>query len=192
MGGIYTLGHQPGAVIRFNRFHDIAGRSYGGWGIYFDEGSRDIVAEKNVVYRTTHGSFHQHYGRDNVVRNNVLAFGRDQQVLRTRPEDHRSFTFERNIVYWGKGEAVMGGWSNFNAAFDRNVWWRTDGRQDYKIGYVDRGWWQKQGLDVHSAFADPMLVDPAKDDFNLNPASPAIGLGFEVWDQGDVGPRNIR
>src|SRR5262249_4189600 len=33
MGGIYTLGLQPGTVIRANRFHDIAAHAYGGWGI---------------------------------------------------------------------------------------------------------------------------------------------------------------
>jgi hypothetical protein len=37
--------------------------------------------------------------------------------------------------------------------------------------------------------ADPKLVDPAKDDFNLRPDSPAIKLGFKPFDQSDVGPR---
>ena len=60
MGGIYTLGFQAGTRIRNNVWHDIAGLRYGGWGIYFDEGSSGIVAESNIVYRTTHeGDFHQ-------------------------------------------------------------------------------------------------------------------------------------
>ncbi len=39
MGGIYTLGLHTGSVIRNNIWHDCAGLRYGGWGIYFDEGT---------------------------------------------------------------------------------------------------------------------------------------------------------
>src|SRR5262249_16320035 len=73
MGGIYTLGNQEGGIIRSNRFHDIAALKYGGWGIYFDEGTTHLLAENNLVYRTTHGGLHQHYGRENTVRNNIFA-----------------------------------------------------------------------------------------------------------------------
>ncbi|MGC9031696.1 MAG: right-handed parallel beta-helix repeat-containing protein, partial [Minisyncoccia bacterium] len=98
MGGIYTLGIQDGTLISNNIFYDIYGYKYGGWGIYFDEGSTHIIAEKNLVYNTTHGGFHQHYGKENIVRNNIFAFGKEQQIQISRPENHRRFTFERNIV----------------------------------------------------------------------------------------------
>ena len=189
MAGIYTLGAQPGTVVRHNRFHDVAGIKYGGWGIYFDEGTSNIVAENNVVYRTTHGGFHQHYGRDNVFRNNIIAFGRDMQVQRTRAESHRSFTFERNIVYWPKGDAVVGSWDNYNVAFDRNLYWRTDGKDDFRLGNLTLAQWREKGLDVHSVVADPGFVAVDKDDFNLRLDSPAIRAGFVPFDQSTVGPR---
>lgn len=189
MAGIYTLGKQPGAVIRDNRFHDIAAVKYGGWGIYFDEGTSDVVAENNVVYRTTHGGFHQHYGKDNVFRNNIIAFGRDYQVQRTRPESHRSFTFERNIVYWAAGDAVAGGWDNYNVAFDHNVYWRTDGKKDFRLGNLAWDAWRAKGLDAHSVVADPKFVNVEKDDFHLQPDSPAIKAGFIPFDQAGTGPR---
>ena len=189
MGGIYTLGIQGGTVIRNNRFHDINGLKYGGWGIYYDEGSSNVVSENNVIYRTTHGGFHQHYGRDNVFRNNIIAFGRDYQVQRTRPEAHRSFTFERNILYWEKGDAVAGGWDNYNVAFDKNVYWRTDGAKEFRLGNLPLEGWRGKGLDVHSVVSDPKFVNVAGDDFNLKPDSPAIAAGFVPFDQSAVGPR---
>ncbi|MGD1000594.1 MAG: right-handed parallel beta-helix repeat-containing protein [Candidatus Brocadiia bacterium] len=180
MGGIYTLGNQHGAAIRNNLFHDIAGVRYGGWGIYFDEGTTDILAENNIVYRTTHGGFHQHYGKNNVVRNNIFAFGRDWQLQRTRAEPHLSFTFERNIVYWDKGNLLGGNWEGDQYAVSSNLLWRTDGKPlELPAGFQSG----------HSLIADPLFVAPANGDFSLRPESPAFGLGFKPIDVSQVGPR---
>ena len=189
MGGIYTLGVQPGTVIRNNVFHHLEGRKYGGWGIYLDEGSTDILVENNLVHHTTHGGFHQHYGRDNVVRNNVFAFGRTRQVERSRSEPHRSFTFERNIVLWNQGQGVMGNFDNFNLAFDRNLYWHY-GAAEPLLAYRGFPQWQEQGMDKNSFVADPMFVDAEKGDFRLKPDSPALKLGFVQPDWTAVGPRD--
>lgn len=128
LGGIYTLGVSPGTVLKGNRITDVRSRSYGGWGIYLDEGSSGIVVEDNLVMNTATGGFHQHYGKDNIVRNNLFAFAqRAGQVIRTRVENHRSFSFEGNVVVW-KGTPLFGGdWSTANVDFNRNLFWRTDG-----------------------------------------------------------------
>lgn len=189
MAGIYTLGVQPGTVIRGNRFHDIAATKYGGWGIYFDEGTSDVVAENNVVYRTTHGGFHQHYGKNNIFRNNIIAFGAAAQIQRTRSEPHQSFTLERNIIYWVAGEPIAGNWDNWNVAFDRNVYWRTDGKLDYPFANLTLDAWRQKGMDVHSIVADPRFTNAGEGDFTLRPDSPAPGAGFAPFDQVDVGPR---
>jgi hypothetical protein len=177
MGGIYTLGDQPGTVIRRNIFHDIAARVYGGWGIYYDEGSTRIVAEENLVYRTSHGGFHQHYGKENVFRNNIIAFGHDHQAMRDHHEGHTSFAFERNIVYWNDGPMFKWQDEGWNMVFDRNVYWRTDGKDVMTEG-MDFRQWQATANDPRSVFADPLFRDVSSDDFGLQPGSPALALGF--------------
>jgi hypothetical protein len=190
MGCVYTLGNQEGSIIRFNRFHDVAGLKYGGWGIYFDEGTTHILAENNLVYRTTHGGFHQHYGRENTFRNNIIAYGRDAQIQRSRIEDHRSFAFERNVVLWDKGALLSGDWSKLNAAFDHNTYWHA-GRGEMRFG--NRSWeeWRKAGMDVHSEIADPHFADPAGGDFKFPSGSVSPQAGFKPFDLSKVGPRHV-
>jgi hypothetical protein len=192
MGGIYTLGMQPGTRISNNLWHDIAGLQYGGWGIYFDEGSSSIIAESNLVYRTTHGGFHQHYGATNVVRNNIFAFARDHQLKRTRPEPHVSFSFQTNIVYFDQGVLLGGNWSNDQYRMDRNIYFDArPGAQpdDLRFAGVDLTQWRARGHDGHSLIIDPLFVAPRQSDFRLRSASPALKLGFQPLDLTAVGPR---
>lgn len=189
MAGIYTLGLQRGTEIRNNLWHDMAATRYGGWGIYFDEGTTGILAENNVVYRTTHGGFHQHYGKENTVRNNIFAYGRDHQIQRSRAENHLSFTFRQNIVYWDNDSPLFSGeWSDQQIALDQNIYWRATGAVG-KFGKRTLQEWQGSGLDRASLVADPLLADPAHGDFTLNPDSPALGLGFKPIDLRGVGVR---
>ncbi len=188
MGGIYTLGTQPGTVIRNNIFHDIYSYSYGGWGIYPDEGSTRILIENNITYRTKSAGFHQHYGKENTVRNNIFALAKEYQVMRTRAEEHLSFTFEHNIVYFDEGALLGSNWSGSNYRFDYNLYWNPKNR-DFK--FADWTWdeWRAKGQDAHSRIADPLFVDPEHYDFRLKPDSPARELGFQPIDAGRVGPR---
>jgi hypothetical protein len=188
MGGIYTLGKQPGTIVRNNVFHDIAGLRYGGWGIYFDEGSTGILAENNLVYRTTHGGFHQHYGQDNIVRNNIFAFGRDAQIQRSRIEDHTSFTFEKNLVYWDQGNLLSGHWEKFKVVFDYNTYWHVGG-EDFKFDKLSWDQWRKAGMDEHSQIRDPGFVDPQHADFHLKSVAEKDLLGFAPFDVSTAGPR---
>ncbi|MCX7924345.1 MAG: right-handed parallel beta-helix repeat-containing protein [Fimbriimonadales bacterium] len=190
MGGIYTLGIQQGTLIRNNLWHDIAGYRYGGWGIYFDEGSSGIVAENNLVYRTTHGGFHQHYGRENIVRNNIFAYARDHQIQASRPENHLRFTFERNIVL-GRGAQWLAGGIDGNLRFDYNLYWREDGGE-LRFGGDDFMAWQAKGQDTHSRVADPLFENPTAGDFRLKPNSPALALGFKPFDVSQAGARRKR
>ena len=192
MAGIYTLGKQPGTVIRNNLWHDTAGIRYGGWGIYFDEGSSGILAENNIVYRTTHGGFHQHYGETNLVRNNIFAFARDYQLQRSRVEDHLSFTFQTNIVYFDSGVLLGSEWSGDKFRIDYNDYYdaRTaGGAKAINLGPCSWKEWQERGNDLHSVLADPGFASISKPDFTLTKDSPALKLGFRPIDLRQIGPR---
>ncbi len=177
MGGVYTLGISPGTVVRGNRIHDVESYEYGGWGLYTDEGSTGIVMEKNVVYRTKSTGFHQHYGRDNEIRNNVFALGREAQIRRSRQEEHNSFTFEHNLVYFRRAPLLDGNWQD-HFQIDHNLYWNAAGATVEFQG-KSLAEWQAAGHDVHSRIADPGFVDPDSGDFRLKDASPASTVGFD-------------
>jgi len=188
MGGIYTLGPSQGTVVRNNVFHDIYAYSYGGWGLYTDEGSTGILFENNLVYRVKTGGFHQHYGRENVVRNNILAFSKLYQVQATRVEEHLSFTFENNIVYYDTGVLLSGPWDRVKHVSRKNCYWNAAGE---KVDFVGRSLdeWQKAGHEQGSIIADPKFADPQHDNFRLAPDSPALALGFKPFDPFQAGVR---
>ncbi|MCX7917714.1 MAG: right-handed parallel beta-helix repeat-containing protein [bacterium] len=185
MGGIYTLGIQEGTLISNNIFHDIYGYWYGGWGIYFDEGTTNVIAEKNLVYNTSHGGFHQHYGKENIVINNIFAFGREQQIQITRPENHKRFIFERNIIIGNTEKWIYGG-IDFNFIFDKNLYFRIDGGEikifDYNGKVYSFEEWQEKGMDRNSIVEDPKFYNIKNFDFRLKKLSPAFKIGFEKFE----------
>jgi len=188
MGAIYTLGVQPGTTIRNNVIHDVQSFTYGGWGIYPDEGSSGMVIENNIVYRTKSAGFHQHYGRENVVRNNIFAFGSEYQLMRTRAEPHLSFTFEGNIVYFEAGALLGSNWSGEGVKMNRNLYWDARGGTLRFAGKTLEEW-RGLGRDTESVVADPLFRNAASYDFTVLPESPVWKLGWKKIDAGTVGPR---
>lgn len=197
MGGIYTLGVQPGTVLRGNLIHDVTKRNYGGWCIYPDEGSSHILIEHNICYDTNNQIFHQHYGRENTVRNNIFAFGGESISAHGRVDaQHKGFTFEKNI-FVTEGRPVFAGGYHCPLALrnhysDLNVFWDVSGKP---ISFTDREHelsfeeWQGLGRDLHSVVGDPKFQNLDARDLSLADDSPAFALGFEPIDLSDVGPR---
>lgn len=191
MAGIYFLGPGERNVCRNNVVMDVDCHAYGGWGVYADEGSTGVLYENNLVVRTRSGGFHQHYGRENIVRNNIFAYGKEQQVTRPRAEEHLSYTYERNIVIWDEGSlaghhrrsAAEGG----KVAFEWNLYHPTGlAVAPFAQELAER---RTKGLDAKSIVADPLFVDAKRGDFRLRPESPAEKIGFVPFDPSLAGIR---
>jgi parallel beta-helix repeat protein len=190
MGAIYTLGIQPGSELRNNLIHDVDAFTYGGWGIYPDEGTSEMLIENNVVYNCKSAGFHQHYGRENIVRNNVFAFNREFQLMRSRVEPHVSFTFERNIVIFDQGRLLGSNWTGDKYRMRGNIYWDQRG-SDIRFAGKSLADWKKSGQDETSVIADPGFVNAANFDFRLRADSTALKMGFQPIDISTVGPRVI-
>jgi hypothetical protein len=189
MAGIYFLGPGASNVCRNNVVTDVSCHAYGGWGIYADEGSTGVLYENNLIVGTESGGFHHHYGQGNIVRNNIFAYGREQQVTVPRKEEHLSYTFERNIVVWREGPLVghhrRAAADGGRVAFERNLYHATDfAEAPFARELEDR---RAMGLDLSSIVADPLFVDPARGDFRLRAESPAAKIGFVPFDYTKAG-----
>ncbi len=194
MGGVYTLGTQTGTRVCNNVIFNVKSFGYGGWGLYPDEGSEGLTMENNLVYDTMDGSFHQHYGKDNVIRNNIFARNLPNpmkdapahQVAITRIEDHRSIVFENNIIYWKDGTSVGYNFDKARTDIQKNLWWKDGGEVEFRGLTHDQ--WVESGKDAGGIVADPMFVDPEHNDFHLKPGSPAEKIGFKPFDYTQAGP----
>ncbi|NLL83238.1 MAG: right-handed parallel beta-helix repeat-containing protein [Lentisphaerae bacterium] len=160
MGAIYTLGRQPGTTVSRNYIYDVQSYGYGGWGIYTDEGSSWILIEENVVSGTKSGGFHQHYGRDNIVRSNIFASATENQIAISRCEMVRAIIFTNNIVQGsGTGELVRGNGA-YRTTFNHNAYAADIGRP---ATFNNIFWeeWRKNGNDLSSDHVDARLLDAA-------------------------------
>ena len=193
MGGIYTLGIQPDTVISGNVIYNVGcdegEYGYGGWGIYLDEGSSGILVEKNLVYDCSSQTFHQHYGKDNTVTNNIFAFGGEGAFIISRHEEHNSLFLENNILVTDNSmmyaRTIESDWFVDNA----NLYWDYKNGGNVISGYsmslfdrksiplmVGRGYYN------NGVFTDPLFKDAANRDFTLATNSPALDIGFEPWE----------
>lgn len=197
MGGIYTLGEQPGTVIRHNHIHDIKAENYGGWAVYLDEGSSHIVVDSNLLHHTSSECFNLHYGRENIIRNNVMAFaGLGVASVSAVEADYNSLVFDRNIIL-SDGTPVLvardrDSLEQRGFASDLNVLWNLRGdvfAGDEERDEMSQVTWKRytiqqmrqMGYDLHSQAADPQFVDAASGDWRLRDTSPARAIGFRPF-----------
>jgi hypothetical protein len=121
-----------------------------------------------------------------MVRNNILAFSKLQQLQATRVEDHLSFTLENNIVYFDTGTVLSGRWNEIKHESRNNCYWNAAGQAVDFLGKT-LAQWQETGHEKGSIIADPKLNDPEAGDFRIAADSPALDLGFKPFDYSQAG-----
>jgi parallel beta-helix repeat protein len=192
MGGVYTLGQSEGTTVSNNVVHHVYSFDYGGWGLYNDEGSSGIVLENNLVYNCKNAGFNHHYGKENIIRNNIFAFNILGQVQFNRPEEHKSFSFTNNIIYYRQGEIFVNNWGKekwlkSNTEVNFNCYWNPlEPDPSFHLGMNFQAW-QKHGKDRNSLIADPLFRDPDNLDFQFKSLKTVRKIGFKPFDYTKAG-----
>ncbi|MCQ2475940.1 MAG: right-handed parallel beta-helix repeat-containing protein [Clostridia bacterium] len=208
MGGIYTLGNQPGTILSGNVIHNVAADpekgGYGGWGVYLDEGSSEILVEKNLVYSCGNDSYHLHYGSHNMVRNNIFALSGESQVRvvssykRVSEADYGdklTAEFNNNILLTDNGVAEFSSILNKKAfSGSGNILWDISNGENVffsKESGAGKGMSLKAseigGYIKNNITVDPQFKDAKNFDFELSENSPVFESGFEKWDYSAAG-----
>jgi hypothetical protein len=155
------------------------------WGIDLDDGAANYRVYNNLCLGC---SIKLREGYYRTVENNVF-------IGPHPPERHMGFqdssdVYRRNIyVNTRDGQAWSRHWGtrDLSIRIDYNLYFNYSGDKPvFGIGTIPNvrshgltlEQWRAKGKDKHSAFADPIFVDPAKGDYRVKAGSPALKLGF--------------
>ena len=99
-GGIYTLGRQPGTVLRGNAIHGVhrnAGRAPSN-GIFFDQGTMELVVEDNVFWAIDTTPIRWHWTYENTVRHNTFVLREGQRIAHYNRATPEQVAYEDNLT----------------------------------------------------------------------------------------------
>jgi hypothetical protein len=103
--------------------------------------------------------------------------------------------FFRNIIYYSKPDSILYrlmGYDFDTCKSDYNTIFHFGQPLIVTLRDVpkEKQWevWREKGFDRNSVVADPLFVDPKKDDYRLRPESPAFKLGFKPIPVEKIGP----
>lgn len=186
LGGIYTLGEQPGTQITNNLIHDVVAFDYGGCGIYADEGSSYLTIKNNLVYNCTHGAFQLNYGKSNEVENNIFAFCKNFMMLYVNQEKHKQFSLKHNIILQNSGTTLNGcmSWIEGDIDVENNLYWNVNGNLNFASRTFDE--W-KRVKDKKAVQADPLFKDATHYNFTFTSTTNANRIGFKPFDYSQAG-----
>lgn len=206
MGAIYVHGTAGGVVIRGNVAHDVAAKVYGGSVLYLDSAASHILVEDNLFHSANTHVINSK-GRENIIRNNILAFGKAGIIRRAeyKPGDMNTLVVTKNILltngaplYRSMPETHI--LKTGGIVSEGNLIWdigNTDlfvsrpqhfRKPDIRFSFED--WKQQTRNDRLSVIADPLMRDPLNADFTLASPDAVERIGFAMPDFSKVGPRS--
>ena len=203
IGGIYFASSKTtGNQVLNNVIHDVNhpildSDGFGGNGIYFDQGTSNVVAKNNLVYRTTSASLFANmsdrtkdtYPQNNIADNNIFVLA-NLYTFNHGGQNPNSVTLTHNIIYY-KVSLQGGKWACFDVGgtgkpvpcptrfvFDNNLYWNPTGTS-LKFITTDPytnpprtsysfSEWQALQEDVHSQNKDPLFINPTYPTDNYN------------------------
>ncbi|OGV62777.1 MAG: hypothetical protein A3K19_07575 [Lentisphaerae bacterium RIFOXYB12_FULL_65_16] len=179
-----------GSAVRYNYVHDVYGfRGHGCNGIYLDDMFSGVDVIGNLVVRVPR-AFLIGGGRDNVITDNIMVDCKDGMHIDAR------------ALGWAKGSVDGCMTKDLNAMpYTGELWLKRypklqgildDDPGCPKGNIVERNISVRCNFDRMCAQAkqfgtirdnlvdvDPLFVDPAHDDYRLQPGSPAFAVGFK-------------
>jgi hypothetical protein len=192
-------------ILRDNLFED-----HSGWGLDLDDGASNYEIYNNISKGI---SIKLREGAYRTVYNNIWVDSNVAPCFHVGNEDNHDRYF-RNITVMARDDIysiiappARGLWLE---EIDHNCLFSRSGRFTARISQmrgengpesgsrrVDLEEWRKLGFDRNSVFADPLFVDPARNDYRVRPESPALRLGFKNFEMGLWGitkefPRELR
>jgi len=185
-------------VVRNNLFEDRSG-----WGLDLDDGASNYEIYDNVCRGI---SIKLREGAYRTVHNNIWVDSAVAPCFHVGNEANHDRYFNnitvmaRDDVYSFIAPPARGPWVD---EIDRNCLFSASGKFTARISQVrgedgpekgakrvDLEGWRALGFDRNSVFADPMFVDPSKNDYRVKPGSPALALGFKNFEMGTWGIRD--
>jgi len=186
---------------------------YYSWAIYFDNAPMDVHVHGNICARNTLGGIMiSHYGKNVTVENNIFAESDKSQAYMLFAGEMSNIRIRKNIFSYSNPAADflrlnLGSGIDLKKVFtefDHNLFHNASGKEPTIDGLPGEAAlrtgmevqemptmasWRQMGFDAHSIVANPMFVDPANDNYDLQLESPAMKLGFVPIDASRIGLR---
>ncbi|SDQ00084.1 Right handed beta helix region [Mucilaginibacter sp. OK268] len=122
LGGIYTLGMMENVVISNNIVRNLKFNSYGSWGIYIDQGSKNITVTNNIVDHCQSAGYMQNRCQNITVTNNIFANNTGGQVQFGNFKDNISLKFANNVLYQENNNPTNINWNSTFIQSDYNAY----------------------------------------------------------------------